>query len=206
MVVRRDKTKSGKRQKPQKAVGPKQAFTRSEVEQIEALLERESSPTALRDWALFRVGIDTMLRSSDLRALMIEDVMSAEGHIRRDLYSIQSKTNHCVHCRLSAKSAAVLQRYLEERGGLAARPERLFDISDRHHRRIIKRLAAMIRLDAARYSTHSVRRTRAKAVYAQTKNLGAVRVLLGHSSIGATATYLGIDAAEAHAVADTVEI
>lgn len=193
--------------KPKVAVGPKVAFTAEEVAQIEASLIRKGTATALRDRALFRLGVDTMLRSSDLLSLTVSEVYSGiSQRAPHTLYIKQQKTGDVVQCELSLKSVEALQAYIAVNFNDPTLPTPLFEISDRHHRRLIKKLAAMIHLEEARYSTHSVRRTKSKAIYAQTKNLAAVRVLLGHKSLGATATYLGVDREDALNVAREVEI
>ena len=46
--------------------------------------------------------------------------------------------------------------------------------------------------DVSEFSTHSVRKTKSSVIYDRTKNLDAVRRLLGQSSVTATSAYLGI--------------
>jgi site-specific recombinase XerC len=46
-----------------------------------------------------------------------------------------------------------------------------------------------------------LRKTKASAIYDATKNVEAVRQLLGHSSVAATSAYLGIEQAKALDVA-----
>ena len=46
--------------------------------------------------------------------------------------------------------------------------------------------------DVADYSTHSVRKTKSSVIYDRTKNVDAVRKLLGQSSVTATSAYLGV--------------
>ncbi len=189
-----------------KPLGPRAAFSSDEVAQIEALLTREER---FRDRALFRLGIDTMLRSSDLLALALHDVWHLDHGIYRDFYIEQQKTGERVKVALSDRAVEALMAYittLSDDPGKLCYVDRLFPISDRHHRRLVKEWAALIRLDPTRYSTHSVRRTKAKAIYGKTKNLAAVRVLLGHKSLGATATYLGVEQDDALNVAREVDI
>lgn len=52
-------------------------------------------------------------------------------------------------------------------------------------------------LAADDYSTHSLRKTKASAIYDATKNVEAVLQLLGHASVAATSAYLGIEQAKA---------
>lgn len=191
-----------------KTVAQKRAFLPAEVALIEDLLTREGTTQSLRDCTLFRVGVDTLLRASDLLQLTVGDVLpDPRGSVVEDFTIRQQKTGRAVRCALSEKGRAMVSAWLH--AGVVSithKHDRLFAISDRQYRNIIKRLAKMIKLNPADYSTHSVRRTKSKAIYAQTKNLGAVRVLLGHTSLGATAAYLGIDAADALEVAKSVDI
>lgn len=191
-----------------KVVAQKRAFLPAEVALIEDLLTREGTTQALRDCTLFRVGVDTLLRASDLLRLTVGDVLpSPHGPVVEEFTIRQKKTNQPVRCVLSEEGRAAVTAWLD--AGAVARmhkDELLFAISDRQYRNIIKRLASMIKLNPANYSTHSVRRTKSKEIYAQTKNLGAVRVLLGHASLGATAAYLGIEQADAIEVAKSVKI
>ena len=49
----------------------------------------------------------------------------------------------------------------------------------------------------AEYGTHSMRRTKPTLIYRRTKNLRAVQLLLGHSKLGSTVRYLGIEVDDA---------
>ena len=46
--------------------------------------------------------------------------------------------------------------------------------------------------DVNQYSTHSMRKSKASLIYEKTKNVDAVRRLLGQSSVTATSAYLGV--------------
>ena len=46
--------------------------------------------------------------------------------------------------------------------------------------------------DTSNFSTHSMRKTKASVIYDKTKNVDAVRRLLGQSSVTATSAYLGV--------------
>ena len=49
-----------------------------------------------RDRALFHVGIDSMLRSSDLRHLTVEDVTDSKGVVRKECSITKQKTKKTV--------------------------------------------------------------------------------------------------------------
>ncbi len=61
-------------------------------------------------------------------------------------------------------------------------------------------------LDRADYGTHTLRRTKATLIYRRTKNLRAVRLLLGHTKLESTVRYLGIEVNDAHEMAEQTEV
>ena len=63
-----------------------------------------------------------------------------------------------------------------------------------------------IGLDSAAYGTHSLRRTKPSLIYRRTKNLRAVRLLLGHSKLESTVRYLGTDVDDALEIAEQTEV
>ena len=60
--------------------------------------------------------------------------------------------------------------------------------------------------DASDYSTHSVRKTKSSVIYDRTKNVDAVRRLLGQSIVTATSAYLGITDESALDLSRTINI
>ena len=74
-----------------KSVGQMAPFTPDQVQVIRSLLQTEGK---VRDLALFNVGIDTMLRASDLLALTVADVTDHQGIIVSEIQIRQQKTNH----------------------------------------------------------------------------------------------------------------
>ena len=72
--------------------------------------------------------------------------------------------------------------------------------------RLVDKWVASIGLDATRFGTHSLRRTKVSLIYRRTGNLRAVQILLGHTKIESTVRYLGIEVDDALAVAEQVDI
>ena len=60
--------------------------------------------------------------------------------------------------------------------------------------------------DVSDYSTHSIRKTKSSVIYDRTKNVDAVRRLLGQSSVTNTSAYLGISDESALDLARTINI
>jgi hypothetical protein len=81
-----------------------------------------------------------------------------------------------------------------DRGGLTTR---------QYARLVLKWVAS---LDAAKFDTHSLRRTKAVLIYRRTGNLRAVQLLLGHSKIESTVRYLGIKVDDAIEIAEKIDI
>jgi len=179
--------------------GPMRPFTPDQVAMLEALLRQDGSSTATRDLALLRLGIDSMLRSSDVLSLIVRDVRP-NGAVAASFQVKQKKTSKAVACDLSERTRSAID------GWLALNPEmgpesKLFAITTRQHQRIVKSWCEMLKLDPTLYSTHSIRRTKAAHLYAKTKNLAAVKELLGHSTVAATGVYLGVTSEDARNLA-----
>ena len=51
--------------------------------------------------------------------------------------------------------------------------------------------------DVSGYSSHSMRKTKASVLYKKTSNVEAVRRFLGHQSVTANSSYLGVKDADA---------
>jgi integrase len=79
-------------------------------------------------------------------------------------------------------------------------------ITTRHYARLVSGWIASIGLDANRFGTHSLRRTKATLIYRRTGNLRAVQLLLGDRKIESTVRYLGIEVDDALAIAEQVDV
>jgi integrase len=193
-----------------KSVGQKAPFSPSQVQTIKQILENEGN---LRDLALFSVGIDTMLRGVDLLALTVSDVTDHQGKVIEQLTIFQQKTGKGTVVALLPYSQQVLSEWIKTSGKLCwhylftgVRKNKESPITTDHFRRLVKRWAAYAKLDPRKFSTHSLRRTKAALVYQHTHNVEVVRQLLGQSSVAATSAYLGIDQRDALEIAKRFEI
>jgi integrase len=166
-----------------------------------------------RDLALFSMGIDTMLRGSDLLGLKVEDVPDHTGKVVEQCTICQQKTGKSTVVALLPSRRQVLTQWIAVSGKLpwhslftGVRPQQLQPLSTPQYRRLVKRWAAYARLAPRQFSTHSLRRTKATLVYQHTHNIEVVRQLLGQSSVAATSTYLGIAKRDALEMARKFEI
>jgi len=185
---------------PQKAwnsgvkVGKKRPLTPKHATQIRKYLQRHDS---LRNQALFMLGYDCALRSSDIRKLTIGNVLYSGGAVRTDFTIIQKKTGQEVKCVISRATRKLLARWIKENGGKWSDP--LFPgrtkdgtLGLKQHQRLIKQWVSAIGLNTDKYSSHTMRRTKASIIYAKSKNLEYVRLILGQRTIAAAAHYLGV--------------
>ena len=65
---------------------------------------------------------------------------------------------------------------------------------------------ASIRLDPAKFGTHSLRRNKAALICRRTGNLRVVQLILAQSKIGSTVRYLGIEVDDAIEIAEKIDI
>jgi site-specific recombinase XerD len=79
-------------------------------------------------------------------------------------------------------------------------------LSTRQYARIVHQWVKEVSLSSAAYGTHTLRRTKAPLIHRRTKNLRAVRVLLGHSKLEGTVRYLGIEVDHALEMAEQTEV
>ena len=79
-------------------------------------------------------------------------------------------------------------------------------LTTRQYARLVQECVASIRLDAAKFGTHSLRCTKAVLIYRRTGNLRAVQLWLGHSKIESTVRYLDIEVDDAIEIAEKIAI
>jgi len=194
-----------------KSVGQMAPFTHDQVQVIRSLLQTEGK---VRDLALFNVGLDTMLRASDLLALTVADVTDHQGGIVSEIQLRQRKTNQGHLVALSPATQDSLADWLLASGKRSAdyvwtsigNRKGESHLSRGQYANLVKHWAELARLNPKRHSTHSIRRTKSAVIYEQTQNLAACQQLLGHKSIGSTAVYLGVDQRKALDLARRIKL
>jgi integrase len=172
------------------------------VEQVKMITTMLKSSGEVRDLALFRVAIDSMLRLSDILKLRVRDVISESGVVVSEFTIRQRKTKEPVSCGFCGATQEAVRNHID---GLGI-DDPLFSVCARQFQRLVKKWVRMLHIDPDRYSPHSLRRTKASIIYARTNNVEAVRQLLGHTSVSATSAYLGIDRAKALEISREIEI
>ncbi|KFZ36488.1 integrase [Shewanella mangrovi] len=182
-----------------KCTGIKRPFKLEEIWRIRTRLEIEKD---LMQLALLNLAIDSKLRASDFLRLHVYDV-SSQGVIHGRVQCIQKKTGTEVHYEITPRTQQSISRWvhsahLEASSFLFPSNRRKGQaISYSFYRMIIRNWATKLGLNADCYGTHSMRRTKATLIYAKTKNIRAVQILLGHSKLDNTIRYLGVELEDA---------
>ena len=190
-----------------KLVGPKKHLTPDHVIDIERGLKRTG---ALRDLALFRVGICSMLRASDLVKLKTVDI-APDGACAKRIRVRMQKTGEPVEAVLADKTRKAVDDWLATQAPgtwLHLFPGRdgRGHLTERQYSSLVKGWVLFAGLPPADYSTHSIRRSKAAALYQATGNMRKVQILLGHKDITTTVRYLGVTLEDALATAEAVVI
>ena len=173
----------------------KKPLTRQQVQMIRKLVENKPLQELL-----LNLSVDLMLRSSDLLALRVSDVINKNGSIKAEVRVKQQKTGRrTLPIPLSKTSLRAISKHLINKplddyifkGQMYYCTKR--PITSQQYARIVKGWLTSIGVaDVSDYSTHSMRKTKASVIYTETKDVDAVRRLLGQSSVIATSEYLGV--------------
>jgi integrase len=165
----------------------------------------------IRDLALFNLALDSKLRGCDLVDLLVRDIAHGNQVMSRAIV-MQRKTQRPVQFELTELTREAVAAWIAKAGLKAeeclfpSRQSKSPHISTRQYARIVRCWVSSIGLDPASYGTHTMRRTKATLIYRRTKNLRAVQLLLGHTSLESTVRYLGIEVDDALEIAEQTEI
>src|SRR4051812_20002633 len=119
----------------------------------------------IRELAMFNLAIDSKLRGCDVVALKVEDVAPSGYAVDRATVR-QKKTGQPVRFELTEQTRQAIDDYLKATGMKAGDflfPSRCNGgscITTRHYARLVSDWIASIGLDANRFGTHSLRRTK----------------------------------------------
>ncbi len=191
-----------------KLIGAKPPLRPSHVWSIRTKLQMQGKK---RDLALFNLAIDSKLRGCDVVAVRVDDV-APSGYSMDRATIRQKKTGRPVRFELTDQTRVAIDEYLRMTGRktgqvlFAGRGNGERGLTTRQYARLVQEWVASIGLDAAKFGTHSLRRTKAVLIYRRTGNLRAVQLLLGHSKIESTVRYLGIEVDDAIEIAEKIDI
>jgi hypothetical protein len=182
-------------------VGSREHFAPSEAWNI---LQKLKAREDWHDAALLTVGIDSLLRCSDLLRLRVRDVVDQSGKVTETINFRQRKNKRNVAPALTKTARDELQKWIDISGKQPT--DFLFTrrksadsnpIDDGWSRDVIKGWAELIYLDPTPYSSHSLRRTKPHFMYRRGVDIAYISTLLGHKDTSTTLVYLGIKDEEA---------
>lgn len=191
-----------------KLMGQKSPLTPQEIWAIRIRLQNEGRR---RDLALFNLAIDSKLRASDLLRIRVSDI--AKNCRTQSRASIsQQKTRRPVRFEITERTRKSVDQWIEAKHLVSSdylfpsRQHASPHLSLRQYARVVESWVSGIGLDSTAYGTHSMRRTKATLIYRRTKNLRAVQLLLGHSSLDSTVQYLGIEIDDALEMSEQTDV
>lgn len=191
-----------------KLIGQKAPFSMQEIWSIRMRLQAINNR---RDLALFNLAIDSKLRACDLLALHVSDIASSGSVLTRATIR-QRKTGRPVRFEITTRTRKSVGEWIdaaqlsESDCLFPSRVKQSPHLSTRQYARIVNEWVRTIGLDPGAYGTHSLRRTKATLIYRRTKNLRAVQLLLGHSSLDSTVRYLGIEIDDALEMSEQIDV
>ena len=191
-----------------KLIGAKPPLRPTHVWSIRTKLQVEGR---IRDLAMFNLAIDSKLRGCDVVGLKVEDI-APNGYAVERATVRRKKTGQPVRFELTEQTRQAVDEYvrtLDKKASEFLFPSRRNHnrpIATRQYARLVDKWTASIGLDASRFGTHSLRRTKVSLIYRRTGNLRAVQLLLGHRKIESTVRYLGIEVDDALAISEQVDV
>lgn len=152
--------------------------------------------TDARYAVLFKVGINTGLRISDIIKLRVDDICNHDMSFRKHLVLVEQKTKKNKMILLNETARACLKQYIA--GSALSGDDYLFYSRKGGHigrvqaYRVLR--AAADALGIEHFGTHSMRKTWGYWTYKMSKyNIGLIMDTLNHSSPSVTLRYIGIN-------------
>ena len=152
-----------------------------------------------RNYAIFKLGLVTMLRVSDLLSLRRNEVFNDDDSIKSQAFTVDQKTqkHNILYLKPAIYDLSIYIKWLNEHD-----PESkwLFPSSQHHDQhvsikqyyKVLKQVGDLLGIDYL--GTHTMRKTGAYRVYVQSHyDIALVMELLNHSSQKMTLKYLGLD-------------
>lgn len=163
-----------------------------------------------RNYTIFKTGMVTMLRVSDVLSLKMDDIFASDGSIKSNAYIHDKKTKkpNTLYLKPLTQDLTIYYNWLKENH---VKSIWLFPsmknsgkhITEKQFYKIMHKIGDW--LDIPYLGTHTMRKTGAYRVYVQTHyNIGLVMQLLNHSSERMTLKYLGLDQVSREKMLDTV--
>jgi len=164
------------------------AANKHEIAVIHSNLSKKFPPLYADIW---KIGCNLSLRISDLLSLEYSQI----DYDKREIQLTEQKTGKAKHLRLNDSALSVIKKrqneFPEDRYLFQVRSNRATNqpISRISVSRVFKQVGKMVGLDI---NTHSMRKSRGKAMFDDNVPVAVIAKVLNHSSEAATLRYLGI--------------
>lgn len=152
-----------------------------------------------RNYTIFKVGLVTMLRVSDLLALRRSQIFEDNQSIKLNAYTVDQKTSkhNILYLKPALNDLTLYIQWLDKNYPdspwlfpSSQQPDQ--HVSIKQFYKVIKHVGNLLGIDYL--GTHTMRKTGAYRVYVQSNyDIGLVMSLLNHSSQAMTLRYLGLD-------------
>ena len=152
-----------------------------------------------RNYTIFKLGLVTMLRISDLLALRRNEFFDSDGSIKSNAYIVDKKTgkHNILYLKPAIYDLSLYNKWLKDNY-----PNSAWHFPSSHHPdqpvsikqfyKVIRHFGYLLGIDYL--GTHTMRKTGAYRVYVQSNyDIGLVMSLLNHSSQAMTLRYLVLD-------------
>ncbi len=157
----------------------------------------------MRNYMIFVIGINTGLRISDILKLRVSDVRNKQA-----IFLKETKTKKARNIKINKVLRRELRFYCAGKDSNECIAKSRNGINKAITRdqayKILKEVAGMFGLE--HIGTHTLRKTFGYHFYQQTKDIGSLRIILGHSSEVSVLRYLGLLEENIHDMIDGFEI
>lgn len=152
-----------------------------------------------RNYTIFKLGLVTMLRVSDLLALRRSEIFNDDDSIKSNAFTVDKKTrkHNILYLKPAFNDLSIYIKWLDTNYPdsewlfpSSEHPEN--HVSIKQYYKVIRRVGDLLGIDYL--GTHTMRKTGAYRVYVQSSyDIALVMELLNHSSQKMTLRYLGLD-------------
>ena len=155
---------------------------------------------SMRNATLFRLGLNTILRVSDLLELKVSDFYTISGKFRTHVTLKEKKTGKVKKIKINKVARKIVPQHIQHYH--LSGDDFLFFSTQNPDKAIDRYQAWRVLTKAGNYcgldnfSPHSMRKTLAYHVYKQTKDIALTMRLLNHRSPDVTLKYIGIEQEE----------
>lgn len=162
------------------------------------VLERykiELKKQSYRDYMFFKMGINTGLRSSDLRIRKVKDIRNEDGSMKNHIVLFEQKTGKRKIFKLNYELQEELKRYVngmdQDEYLFKSRNGENSPVSYVQIWRKLKQCAEKCGIEDL--GTHTMRKTFGYWHYKQYNDIASLQIILNHSSPRETLIYIGIE-------------